>query len=148
MSKHEVQKLFLKKSKKLLMTSFFRSRKPKLRSRPVSALVSEKFWGLGLGLGRVGLDYSPATCFHKKMIGIVLCGVSVACNSLKTMTTDKLYQRIDLYVNLHTEFNLTRFQTTLFVEFCSEKIGPRTIKLAFIKQRQNATTIAYFVLLN
>ena len=25
-----------------------------------------------------------------------------------------------------------RYQTTLFVEFCSEKIGPRTIKLAFI----------------
>ena len=35
----------------------------------------------------------------------------------KTMTTDKLYQRIDLYVNLHTEFNLARYQTTLFVEF-------------------------------
>ena len=33
--------------------------KPKLRSRPV--LVSEKFCGLGLGLGliQVGLDYSP-----------------------------------------------------------------------------------------
>ena len=45
------------------------------------------------------------TCFHKKMIGLVLCGVSVACNSLKTMTTDKLYLRIDLYVNLHTQFN-------------------------------------------
>ena len=48
------------------MTSFFRSRswsrtlpisKPKLRSRPV--LVSEKFCGLGFGLGRVGLDYNP-----------------------------------------------------------------------------------------
>ena len=76
MSKYELQKLFFKKSKKLLMTSFFRSRsrswsrtlpvsvsKPKLRSRPVlvSVLVSEKFRGLslGLGLGRVGLDYSP-----------------------------------------------------------------------------------------
>ena len=73
MSKYELQKLFFKKSKKLLMTSFFRSRswsrtlpvsvsKPKLRSRPVlvSVLVSEKFYGLGLGLGlaRVGLDYS------------------------------------------------------------------------------------------
>ena len=70
MSKYELQKLFFKKSKKLLMTSFFRSRswsrilpvsvsKPKLRSRPV--LVSEKFCdlGLGFGLGRVGLDYSP-----------------------------------------------------------------------------------------
>ena len=68
MSKYELQKLFFKKSKKLLMTSFFRSRswsrtlpvsKPKLRLRPV--LVSEKFCGLGLGLGRVGLDYSPGS---------------------------------------------------------------------------------------
>ena len=59
-------KNFFQKLKKLLMTSFFRSRsrtlpvsvlKPKLRSRPV--LVSKKFCGLGLGLGRVGLDYSP-----------------------------------------------------------------------------------------
>ena len=64
---------FFKKSKKLMMTSFFRSRswsrtlpvsvsKPKLRSRPV--LVSETFCGLGLGLGRVGLDYSPAIYHH------------------------------------------------------------------------------------
>ena len=74
MSKYEFRKLFLKKSKKLLMTSFFWSQsrswsrtlpvlvsKPKLRSRPVlvSVLVSEKFRGLGLGLGRVGLHYSP-----------------------------------------------------------------------------------------
>ena len=57
------------------------------------------------------------TCFHKKMIGLVLCGVSVASNFFKTMTTDKLYQRIDLYVSLHTEFNLARNQTTLFVWF-------------------------------
>ena len=42
------------------------------------------------------------------MIGLVLCEVSVACNSLKMMTSDKLYQRIDLYVNLHIEFNLAR----------------------------------------
>ena len=27
-------------------------------------LVSEKFCGLGLGLGRVGLDYSPALCMY------------------------------------------------------------------------------------
>ena len=77
MSKYKLQKLFFKKSKKLLMTSCFWSRsrswsrtlpvsvsKPKLRSRPVlvSVLISEKFrgLGLGLGLGRVGLDYSPA----------------------------------------------------------------------------------------
>ena len=82
------------------------------------------------------------------MIGLVLCGVSVACNFLKTMTTDKLYQRIDLYVNLHTEFNLARYQNTLFVNFGLEKIGPRTIKLAFIKQQQNVTKVALFVLLN
>ena len=49
------------------------------------------------------------------MIGLVLRGVSVTCNFLKTMTTNNLYQRIDLYVNLHTEFNLARYQTTLFV---------------------------------
>ena len=54
------------------------------------------------------------TCFHKKMVGFVLCGVSVACNSLKTMATDKLFQRI--FVNLHTEFIFARSQTTLFVE--------------------------------
>ena len=57
------------------------------------------------------------------MIGLVLCGVLVACNSLKTITTDKLYERIDLsfYVNLHTEFNLARNQTTLFIEFWFRK---------------------------
>ena len=82
------------------------------------------------------------------MIGLVLCGVSVACNFLKTMTTEKFYQLIDLYVNLHTEFNLARYQTTLFVEFWLKKIGPRTIKLAFIKQPQDVTTVALFVLLN
>ena len=32
------------------------------------------------------------------MIGLVLCGVLDACNSLKTITTDKLYERID-YIN-------------------------------------------------
>ena len=32
--------------------------------------------------------------------------------------------------------------------FGSEKIGPRTIKLAFITQRQNVTKVALFVLLN
>ena len=60
-------------------------------------------------------------CSHKKMIGLVICEISVACNFLKTMTTDKLYQRIDLYVNLHTEFNLARYQTTLFFEFWFRK---------------------------
>ena len=62
MSKYELQKHIFKKSKKISMTSFFQSRsgtlpvavsKAKLRSKP----VSEKF--CGLGLGRVGLDYSP-----------------------------------------------------------------------------------------
>ena len=46
------------------------------------------------------------------MIGLVLCGGLVACTFLKTMTTDKLYQRIDylwLYGNLHTKFNLARY---------------------------------------
>ena len=40
--------------------------------------------------------------------------------ALKRITTDKLNERIDyisLYVNLHTEFNLARYQATLFVEF-------------------------------
>ena len=40
------------------------------------------------------------TCFHKEMIGLVLCEGLVACNSLKTMTTDKIYQRIDYYCML------------------------------------------------
>ena len=34
------------------------------------------------------------------------------------------------------------------LNFGSEKIGPRTIKLAFIKQRQNVTKVALLVLLN
>ena len=80
------------------------------------------------------------------MIGLVLSGVLVACKFFKTMTTDKLYQHIDLWVNLHTEFNLACNQTTLFVNFGSEKIEPSTIKLAFIKQRQNVTKVALFVL--
>ena len=88
------------------------------------------------------------TCFHKKMIGLVLCGVSVACNFLETMTTGKLYQRIDLYVNLHTEFNLPATRPHYLLNFGSEKIGPRTIKVAFIKQQQNVLKVALFVLLN
>ena len=42
----------------------------------------------------------PTTCFHKERIGLVLCEVLVACNSLKTMPTDKIYQRIDYYCML------------------------------------------------
>ena len=88
------------------------------------------------------------TCFHKKMIGLVLCGVSVACNFLKTMTTEKLYQRIDLYFSLHTEFNVARYQTTIFVEFWFKKIGPHTIKLAFIDRFSDDITmpIVWFLL--
>ena len=41
----------------------------KQKSRPVSVLVSEKFCSIGLGLGRVGLDYTAViigyTCFRK-----------------------------------------------------------------------------------
>ena len=58
------------------------------------------------------------------MIGLVLRGVLVASSSLKMMTTDKLNQRNNyllLYVNLHTEFNFARYQTTLFVEFWFRK---------------------------
>ena len=77
-------------------------------------------------------------CFHKEMIGLVLCQVLVVCNFLKTMTTDRLYQRIDyccllifcclLSVNLHSEFNLARYQTTLSVEFWFEKNGTTSDK--------------------
>ena len=55
------------------------------------------------------------------MIGRVLCGVLVACNFLKTMTTDKPYQHIDVHVKLPTEFNLARYQTTLFGEIWFRK---------------------------
>ena len=79
------------------------------------------------------------------MIALV-CEVSVTYNFLKTMTTDKLYQRIDLCVNFHAELNFARYQTTLFVEFWFRKKRPRTIKLAFIK-RQNVTKVALLVLL-
>ena len=37
------------------------------------------------------------TLFHKEIIGLVLCEVLVPSNSLKTMATDRLYQRIDRY---------------------------------------------------
>ena len=82
------------------------------------------------------------------MIGLVLRGVSVACNFLETMTTDKLYQRIDLYVNLHTEFNLALYQTILFVEIWFRKNRTTYDKTSLVKQRQNVTKVALFVLLN
>ena len=65
MSKYELQKLFFKKLKKLLMTLFFRSRyrswsRSQNRDRDRSQSWSRKiFCGLIFGLGRVGLDYSP-----------------------------------------------------------------------------------------
>ena len=68
--------------------------------------------------------YAPVSTYYLlsyKMVGLVLYGISVACNFLKTMTTDKFYQRIDLYVNLHTEFNLARYRTTLFVDLWFRK---------------------------
>ena len=83
------------------------------------------------------------------MLGLVLHGVSVACNFFKTMTTDKLYQRIDLLVTVIYTQSLIWPATRphYLLNFGSEKIGPRTIKLAFIKQRQNVTKVALFVLL-
>ena len=68
------------------------------------------------------------------MIGLVLCGVLVACNSLKAMTTDKLYKRINYYCMLIYTQSLI-WPTTRphhLLNFGSEKIGPRSIKLAFI----------------
>ena len=63
------------------------------------------------------------TCFLKEKIGLVLCGVLVACNSLKTMTTGKLYQRIDydcmLIYTLSFIWPATR--PLLFVEFWFRK---------------------------
>ena len=68
------------------------------------------------------------------MIGLVLCGVLVACNSLKTMTTDKLYERIDCYCMLIYSQSLIWPATRphYLLNFGSEKIGSRTIKHAFI----------------
>ena len=63
-------------------------------------------------------------------------------------TDDKLYQRIDLFVNLHTEFNLARNQTTLFAEFWFRKNRTTYEKTRLTKQRQNLTNVALFVLLN
>ena len=127
------------------------------------------------------------------MIGLVLCGVLVACNSLKTMETDKFYQRIDYYcmfiytqrliwpatrphylLNFGSEKigpnQIKSFIVLDYAEVCNELAGPisaslrpgntatnalpldqlagGTIKLAFIKQRQNVTKVALFVLLN
>ena len=74
------------------------------------------------------------TCFHKERIGLVLCGILVACNSLKTVTTDKLYERIGYYCMLIDTQSLIWPATTphYLLNFGSEKIGSRKIKLAFI----------------
>ena len=68
------------------------------------------------------------------MIGLVLCGVLVACTSLKTITTDKLYQCIDYYCMLIYTQSLIWPPTRphYLLNLGSEKIGPRMIKLAFI----------------
>ena len=68
------------------------------------------------------------------MIGLELCGVLVACNSLKTMTTDKLYERINYYCMLIYTQSLIWPATRPhhLLNFGSEKIGSRTMQLAFI----------------
>ena len=99
-------------------------------------------------------------CFHKKMIGLVLCEVLVACNSLKTMTTDKIYQRINYYCMLiYTEFNLAHYQK-LLVKFWFRKTrttydNTRLIYMCIYiyiyihtQQRQNVKKAALFALLN
>ena len=62
------------------------------------------------------------------MIGVVLCGVLVACNSLKTMTTDKLYERIYYCCTLIYAQSLIWPATRphYLLNFGSEKIGPHT----------------------
>ena len=66
------------------------------------------------------------------MVGLVLCGVLVACNSLTTMTTDKLYKRVDYYCVLiyRQSLNWPATRPHFSLDFRSEKTGPRTIKLA------------------
>ena len=68
------------------------------------------------------------------MVGLVLNEVLVACNSLKTLITDKLYQRIDYYRMLIYTQSLIRPATRphYSLNFGSKKIRPRTIKLAYV----------------
>ena len=75
------------------------------------------------------------------MIGLALCGVLVACNSLKTMTTDKFYLCIDYYncTLIYTQgliWPSTRPHYSL--NFGSEKIGPRSMKLATTKRHKGS----------
>ena len=74
------------------------------------------------------------TSFYKKMIGLVLCGVLIACDSLKTMTTDKIYQRIDYNCMLIHTLSLIwpATRSHYLSNFGLDKIGPCTIKLSFI----------------
>ena len=69
------------------------------------------------------------------MIGLVLCGVLVVCASLKTITSDKLYQRIDYYSMLiYTRSSIWPATIPHYsFNFGAEKIGPWTIKLANIE---------------
>ena len=73
------------------------------------------------------------TGFRKKMIGLVLCGVSVACNFLKTMTTDKLFQRMICMLIYSQSLIWPATRPHYLLNFGSEKIEPCTIKLACIK---------------
>ena len=76
------------------------------------------------------------------MIGLVLCGVLVACNSLKTMTTDQFYQRIDYYycMLIYTQSLIwASARPHYLLNFGSEKIGPRLIKLATTKRHKDSS---------
>ena len=75
------------------------------------------------------------------MIGLVLCGVLVACNSLKTMTIDKFYQRIDYCycMLIDTQSLIWPFIRAHYsLNFDLEKIGPRSIKLATTKRHKGS----------
>ena len=68
------------------------------------------------------------TCFHQEMVGLVVGGGLVAYNSLKTITTDELYQHIDYYcIAIYTQSSNwpAAIPHHLFT-FGSEKIGPCT----------------------
>ena len=82
------------------------------------------------------------------MIGLVQCGVSVACNFLKTMTSDKLSNAVICMLSYAQSLISPANRPHYLLNFGSEKIGPRTIKFAFIQQQQNVSKVALFVLLN
>ena len=68
------------------------------------------------------------------MNGLVVCGVLAARNSLKAMTTDKLYQHSYYYCMLLYTQSLIRPATGphYSLNFGSENIRQRTIKLIYI----------------